>query len=174
MAKEVNGSDIPKHDPKHLRRPIQSFLHSDVKHFKYKCTSLKACENLTQRLRLTHHTEVTDELWRDIRGIQGDVDLVETDQSRRNAYRCAIEDSLLFLVCNPHNMISCSIARSDRKLILSGKGCQDHNASCRPVFRRFTEPVLNSLNLLASCATCLLMVTDGYGSKPTLRRLHQL
>ncbi|OXV05205.1 hypothetical protein Egran_07027, partial [Elaphomyces granulatus] len=35
---------------------------------------------------LIHHTEVTAELWRDIRGIQGDVDLVETDQSRRNAY----------------------------------------------------------------------------------------
>ncbi|KAN0067108.1 hypothetical protein V8E54_014755 [Elaphomyces granulatus] len=85
--KEVNRSNIPKHDPKHLEYsgPFKLF-HSDVKHFKYKCTSLKACENLTQRLRLTHHTEVTVELWRDIRMIQGDVDLVETNQSRRNAY----------------------------------------------------------------------------------------
>jgi hypothetical protein len=107
--KEVNRSNIPKHDPKHLEYsgPFKLF-YSDVKHFKYKCTSLKACENLTQRLRLTHHTEVTVELWRDIRMIQGDVDLVETNQSRRNAYRCAI-DSLRFLVRNPHNMISCSI-----------------------------------------------------------------
>ena len=122
-----------------------TFLHSDVKHFKYKCTSLKACENLTQGLRIIHHTEVDDELWRNIRAIQGDVDLVETDQTRRNAYWCVI-NSFLSLVCNPHNIISCSAARSDRKLVLSGRGCEEHNATCRAVFRRFPEPVLNFLN----------------------------
>ncbi|KAN0083228.1 hypothetical protein V8E54_002316 [Elaphomyces granulatus] len=52
-----------------------TFLHSAVMHYKFKCTSIKVCENLSQRLRICHHTEVTAELWDEIRRIQGDVDL---------------------------------------------------------------------------------------------------
>jgi hypothetical protein len=44
-------------------------------HYKFKCTSIKVCENLSQRLRICHHTEVTAELWDEIRRIQGNVDL---------------------------------------------------------------------------------------------------
>jgi hypothetical protein len=63
------------------------FLHSVASHLKYKCTSLKICENRTLRLRIfLHHAEVTSELWDEIRQIRGDIGLVETDQLRRNAY----------------------------------------------------------------------------------------
>jgi hypothetical protein len=124
-----------------------------VRHHKFKCTSLKVCENLTLRLRLLHHIEVTDELWAGIRRIRGDVDLVETDQLRRNAYRCVIITPLVLSVNNSYN-IQYSAARACKNLVL-GRGCAEHNETCKAVFGRFAEPVINLLNLFTLYVLCV-------------------
>jgi hypothetical protein len=68
-----------------------------------------------------------------------------------------VRNRLTSLGVKSHN-VSYSFARANRKLVLDGKGCQDHNETCRAVFRRFTEPVLSPQNPLTFYSYVL---TDG-------------
>ncbi|CBF80826.1 predicted protein [Aspergillus nidulans FGSC A4] len=74
-------------------------------------------------LRLLHHTYLDEKAWQEIQTIRKDIDLVENDIRKRNAF---------------------SLYRSKKRFFNSGKACIENLSSCAPVFRKSFYPDINN------------------------------
>lgn len=64
-----------------------TFLDTLVYKDKHKCTGIKHCKNLETNLYVLSHTEVTESIWDTMKRYRGEIEQLESDPSRRNAYR---------------------------------------------------------------------------------------
>ncbi|EAA66773.1 hypothetical protein AN9487.2 [Aspergillus nidulans FGSC A4] len=80
-------------------------------------------------LRLLYHTYLDEKAWQEIQTIRKDIDLVENDIRKRNAFR--------------NCFYSVFIARR-RDFFNSGKACIENLSSCAPVFRKSFYPDINN------------------------------
>lgn len=53
----------------------------------WKCSGALICEYLKPNLRTLHHTFLDETMWREIQNMRKDIDLIESDIRKRNAYR---------------------------------------------------------------------------------------
>ncbi|KMU82183.1 hypothetical protein CIHG_10577 [Coccidioides immitis H538.4] len=67
-----------------------------------------------------HHTEMTNDLWRAFKESQKIISLIKDDQTKRNAYSYIRRISFLFR---------------------QGLACKQSQESCKPVFKRFDNPL---------------------------------
>ncbi|CBF71257.1 hypothetical protein AN6691.2 [Aspergillus nidulans FGSC A4] len=74
-------------------------------------------------LRLLYHTYLDEKAWQEIQTIRKDIDLVENDIRKRNAF---------------------SLYRSKKRFFNSGKACIENLSSCAPVFRKSFYPDINN------------------------------
>lgn len=63
------------------------FLNCHVKKWTWKCSGIYACEFLSPSLQAYHHLSVDETLWQEIRKSQKQVEILEEDLGKRNAYR---------------------------------------------------------------------------------------
>jgi hypothetical protein len=53
----------------------------------WKCSGALVCEYLKTTLRTLYHTYLDDVAWEEIQNIRKNIDLIERDIRKRNAYR---------------------------------------------------------------------------------------
>lgn len=71
-----------------VKKNINSiFLNCSVKKWIWKCSGALICEYLKPSLRTLHHTYLDETMWAEIQNIRKNIDLVENDIQKRNAYR---------------------------------------------------------------------------------------
>ncbi|EYE90430.1 uncharacterized protein EURHEDRAFT_291626 [Aspergillus ruber CBS 135680] len=64
-----------------------SFLNCSVKKWMWKCSGALICEYLKPSLRTLYHTYLDETAWEEIQSIRKNIDLIERDIRKRNAYR---------------------------------------------------------------------------------------
>lgn len=106
-----------------LRHINSSFLNCKVKKWSWKCSGAFVCEYIKPSLRLLYHTYLDEKAWQEIQTIRKDIDLVENDIRKRNAF---------------------SLYRSKKRFFNSGKACIENLSSCAPVFRKSFYPDINN------------------------------
>ncbi|KAL3483072.1 hypothetical protein BJX62DRAFT_220812 [Aspergillus germanicus] len=122
------------HEAEHLIQDIQysrssirgarasiksSFLNCLVKKWMWKCSGALVCKYLKTSLRTLYHTYLDDMAWEEIQRIRKDIDLIEGDVRKRNAY---------------------SLYRSKKTFFQKGHACLEQLPSCAPMFRKHFYP----------------------------------
>ncbi|ODM21423.1 hypothetical protein SI65_02267 [Aspergillus cristatus] len=101
------------------KRPVYCpFFRCHVKKWTWKCSGIYACEFLNSFLQSCHHTFVDDIIWQEIQKSQKDIQLLESDLGKRNAY---------------------SYYRSKVAFFEKGLACIEQLPSCKPVFKRYSQ-----------------------------------
>jgi hypothetical protein len=113
------------------------FLNSHAYRWKYKCTGIKHCEYLQNRLKAYSHSEVTEEMYNNLRKIQSSVPkrVLTTGQKQAQAYKHVL---YIFLACfaNIFSRLYISINRRFNKGC-----CTPQKDTCKPQVGRQQEQV---------------------------------
>ncbi|EYE90406.1 uncharacterized protein EURHEDRAFT_417473 [Aspergillus ruber CBS 135680] len=106
-----------------VKKNINStFLNCSVKKWIWKCSGALVCEYLKPSLRTLYHTSLDEVAWAEIQNIRKNIDLVENDIQKRNAY---------------------SFYRSQKAFFQKGHACLETLPSCTPRFKRHFYPDVN-------------------------------
>ncbi|BCR91198.1 uncharacterized protein ACHE_70041S [Aspergillus chevalieri] len=116
LVHEIQYSRRQQHGP---RRPVKCpFFNCLVKRWTWKCSGIYACEFLNPFLQSYHHTFVDEDCWDVIRNTQRNIQILEANIGKRNAY---------------------SYYRSKNEFFNKGYACIDQLPTCKPVFKRHTQ-----------------------------------
>lgn len=132
---QIQYSRRQQHGP---RRPVKCpFFNCLVKRWTWKCSGIYACEFLNPFLQSYHHTFVDENCWDVIRNTQRNIQILEANIGKRNAYRYLnISQTALKQLLN-----TSSYYRSKNEFFNKGYACIDQLPTCKPVFKRHTQMV---------------------------------
>jgi hypothetical protein len=127
-----------KRQPFGRKRPVYCpFFQCQVKKWTWKCSGIYACEFLNPFLQSYHHTSVDDKTWQEIQKSQRDIQILESDIRKRNAYRYSTTCQLV----NKYLPTFPSYYRSKISFFKKGLACIDQLPTCKAVFKRYNQMV---------------------------------